>query len=70
MMRLSREEVRIMRTTIRCSQSKLAIMCGIGRFKISQFELGYVDMTLPELRRIQDTLIKLGSPMPSAFGLR
>lgn len=42
-----------------CSQSKLALITGIGRFKISQIENDYVKVEKSELKIILNTLRKI-----------
>lgn len=40
------------------SQYKLANKCRVGRFKISSFENGYIDLSLKEIEQIQKVLSK------------
>lgn len=58
LMKLQREPLRITRARAKCSQSRLAKLSGVGRFKISQHEMGYESLTEAELNHIISILKK------------
>ena len=53
---MSPEELAKARAVIGCSQFRLARTAQVSRFKISQYEMGYSNLTSEEMERVEGTL--------------
>jgi predicted transcriptional regulator len=63
---MSPTKLKNMRFESRCSQSRLAQAATVSRFKVSQFELGYADLTAHEIRRIKSAIKQMKAELRRA----
>ena len=64
---MEKKDLVSLRSKLGISQTKLAVLTGVSRFKISQFECGYGRLDEAELGKIRQFLCETASSLGEEF---
>lgn len=64
---MEKKDLVSLRTKLGISQTKLAVLTGVSRFKISQFECGYGGLDESELAKIRRYLCETAASLGEEF---